>query len=146
MTRMAVKALDKLAKLKRRPPEQDLPASHVTGIRGEEEAYFHLRRLGYVMVARNFRSPRRHGEIDLIGWDAETLCFIEVKSRTTREVKPAEAAVDRHKQEDLLAVARDYLRRVAGRPACRFDIVSIYFDRPDAAPDLTLFKNAFPMI
>jgi putative endonuclease len=146
MTRAAVKALDALAKLKRRPPQQELPASAVVGRKGEEEAYFHLRRLGYVMVARNFRSPRRHGEIDLIGWDAETLCFIEVKTRSTREVKPAEAAVDRHKQQDLVAMARDYLRRVAGQPACRFDIVSIYFDRPGAAPDVTLFKNAFPMI
>ena len=40
------------------------PLSHQTGARGEEEAYFHLRKLGYVMVARNFRSPRRRGEID----------------------------------------------------------------------------------
>ena len=145
LTRLAVRSLDALAKLKRRPPEQGLPASAVVGRRGEEEAYFHLRRLGYVMVARNFRSPRRHGEIDLIGWDADTLCFIEVKTRTTREVKPAEAAVDRHKQQDLIAVARDYLRRVAGRPTCRFDIVSIYFEG-GGPPDLTLFKNAFPMI
>ena len=145
LTRLAVRSLDALAKLKRRPPQQGLPASAVVGRRGEEEAYFHLRRLGYVMVARNFRSPRRHGEIDLIGWDADTLCFIEVKTRTTREVKPAEAAVDRHKQQDVIAVARDYLRRVAGRPTCRFDIVSIYFEG-GAPPDLTLFKNAFPMI
>jgi putative endonuclease len=34
------------------------------GVRGEEEAYFQLRRKGYVIVARNFRSPRRHGKID----------------------------------------------------------------------------------
>ncbi len=145
MTRMAVRTLDALAKLKRRPPQQDLPASAIVGRRGEEEAYFHLRRLGYVMVARNFRSPRRHGEIDLIGWDGDTLCFIEVKTRTTREVKPAEAAVDRHKQHDLIAMARDYLRRVSGHPPCRFDIVSLYFEA-GAPPDLTLFKNAFPMI
>jgi len=145
MTRVAVKALDALAKLKRRPPEQGMPASAVVGKRGEEEAYFHLRRMGYVMVARNWRSPRRHGEIDLIGWEGDTLCFIEVKTRTTREVKPAEAAVDRHQQQDLVAMARDYLRRVAGQPPCRFDIVSIYFE-PGAAADLTLFKNAFPMI
>jgi len=145
LTRLAVRSLDALAKLKRRPPEQDEPASAVVGRKGEEEAYFHLRRLGYVMVARNWRSPRRHGEIDLIGWDADTLCFIEVKTRTTREVKPAEAAVDRHQQQDLVAMARDYLRRVAGQPPCRFDIVSLYFEA-GIPPDLTLFKNAFPMI
>jgi len=37
---------------------------------GEEEAYFYLRKLGYVMVARNYRSARRQGEIDLIGWES----------------------------------------------------------------------------
>jgi hypothetical protein len=53
---------------------------------------------GYTMVARNFRSPRCRGEIDLIGWDKDILCFVEVKTRSTRDVKPGEAAVDRHKR------------------------------------------------
>jgi len=70
-----------------------------TGQRGEEAAYFYLRRRGYIMVARNFRSPNRRGEIDLIGWHDDTLCFIEVKTRTTHDVKPAEAAVDREKRQ-----------------------------------------------
>ncbi len=55
-----------------------------TGRRGEEAAYFFLRKRGYVMVARNYRSARRRGEVDLIGWDRDVLCFIEVKTRTSR--------------------------------------------------------------
>jgi len=47
-----------------------------TGVSGEDEAYFELRKAGYVMVARNFRSPRCHGEIDLIAWEGNILCFI----------------------------------------------------------------------
>jgi Holliday junction resolvase-like predicted endonuclease len=62
------------------------PEHQRTGRRGEEAAYFYLRTLGYVMVARNYRSPRRHGEIDIIGWHKNVLCFIEVKTRTTRDV------------------------------------------------------------
>jgi len=79
---------------------QQTPAHQLTGRRGEEDAYFYLRRRGYVMVARNFRTARHHGEIDLIGWDKDVLCFIEVKTRTTHDVKPAAAAVDRKKRHE----------------------------------------------
>ena len=143
LTRLAVRVLDGAAKLALRPPAG---APHLaTGRRGEEEAYFHLRRLGYVMVARNYRSPRHHGEVDLIGWDGDVLCFVEVKTRTTRAVMPAEAAVDVEKQRDLEHVAREYLRRVAGSPAVRFDVVSVYLEEAAGAPEVTLFKNAFPV-
>src|SRR6266567_5251506 len=98
-------------------PRKDAGPKHLrTGRRGEEEAYFYLRRQGYVMVARNYRSPRSRSELDLVGWDGATLCFIEVKSRTTRDIKPAEAAVDHHKREEIRLVARDYMRRLAEQP------------------------------
>ncbi|MFI5089396.1 MAG: YraN family protein [Terriglobales bacterium] len=142
LTRLALRAMDQAAKLVRQPPEQ--PPHLQTGRRGEEEAYFYLRRMGYVIVARNYRSRRRPSEIDLVGWDGEVLCFIEVKTRTTREVKPAEAAVDVEKQRDLRGMAREYLRRVSGSPAHRFDILSIYI-LDGADPEFTLFKNAFPV-
>lgn len=142
LTRLAIRALDSVAKMAPRPEK----AEHLaTGRRGEEEAYFYLRGCGYVMVAKNFRSPRRRGEIDLIGWEKETLCFIEVKTRTSRAVMPAEAAVDEAKKRELVAVAREYLRRVPGKPAARFDILSIYLERESGAPQVTLFKNAFSM-
>ena len=115
-----------------------------TGRRGEEDAYFYLRNLGYIMVARNYRSHRKHGEIDLIGWDRDVLCFIEVKTRTSHDVKPAEAAVDHAKRRELSYVARDYLRRLP--PSCqwRFDIVSVYYEeRQTCRPKFELFKNAF---
>lgn len=112
------------------------------GRRGEEDAYFYLRRRGYVMVARNFRSPRCRGEIDLIGWDHDVLCFIEVKTRTTHDVKPAEAAVDWHKRREVAEVAREYRRKLP--PSCqwRFDVVSVYYDRNNSRPQIELFQNA----
>lgn len=143
LTRLAIRTLDAAARILHRAPHVTERAA--TGRRGEEAAYFYLRKQGYVMVARNFRSPRRQGEIDLIGLDGDVLCFIEVKTRSSREVMPAEAAVDQEKQHDLAAVAREYLRRVAGRPSFRFDIVSVYVENPEDSPQITLFKNAFPM-
>ena len=66
------------------------PAAHLaTGLRGEEEALFHLRGLGYTIVDRRWTSPRARGDADLIGWDGEWLCFIEVKTRTGRDWVPA---------------------------------------------------------
>jgi putative endonuclease len=137
----AVRALESMARL--------LPARvatpHIqTGKHGEEEAYFYLRRNGYTIVARNFRSPRRRGEIDLIGWEGEVLCFVEVKTRSTHDVKPAEAAVDADKQQELAAVAREFLRRVPAS-SYRFDVVSIYLEKAVPSPQITLFKNAFSL-
>ena len=120
---------------------------HRTGRRGEEDAYFHLRRRGYVMVARNFRSPRHHGEIDLIGWDKDVLCFIEVETRTTRDVEPAAAAVDRKKRHDIRVVIRDYLRSLpegasSELPQWRFDVLTVNYEGDWAHPIFELFQNA----
>ena len=142
-THAAIRALDWLAD-HTLPPDKRPPHQRI-GRRGEEDAYFHLRRLGYVMVARNYRSSHRRGEIDLIGWDKDMLCFIEVKTPTTRDVKPPEAAVDQEKQSSLSAVAREYLRHLP--PSCqwRFDVVSVYYDSPSGPPLVEVFQNAFPV-
>src|SRR5215467_2832896 len=139
VTQMIVRGLDwfghRFLPMDLRPPHQ------LIGTRGEEDAYFHLRKLGYTMVARNFRSPRCRGEIDLIGWDKDVLCFIEVKTRTTKDVKTAEAAVDRYKRREIAQVARDYLRRL---PCCqwRFDVVSVYYGSRNSRPQIEVFRNA----
>ena len=95
------------------------------------------------MVARNYRSPRSRSELDLVGWDGETLALIEVKTRKTRDMVPAEAAVDAEKQRDLSRVAREFLRKVKGEPPVRFDVVSVYFAGGKA--EIELFKDAFRM-
>jgi putative endonuclease len=140
LTHAAVRALDCLAG--RALPPDEGPLHQRTGVRGEEDAYFHLRKSGYFIVARNFRSPRCRGEIDLIGWEDDVLCFIEVKTRTSRNVKPAEAAVDRHKRREVAEVAREYLRRLP--PSCqwRFDIVSVYYEQLTSRPQFEIFRNA----
>jgi putative endonuclease len=140
-TQTALRFLDWLAE--HTLPTKDSPAHLRTGQRGEEAAYFHLRRLGYTMVARNFRSPRCRGEIDLIGWENDVLCFVEVKTRTTRDVKPGEAAVDRHKRHEIAAVIREYLRRFPLSCQWRFDVVSVYYEHSKASqPHIEVFRNS----
>lgn len=99
------------------------------------------------MVARNFRTARHHGEIDLIGWDKDVLCFVEVKTRTTHDVKPAAAAVDRAKRRALRVVIRDYLRSLPEQqfsqmPQWRFDVMTVYYDKQRPSPQFELFQNA----
>jgi len=171
LTQAMLRALDWLAPNRVLP--DDAPEHLRTGRRGEEDAYFYLRRRGYTMIARNYRSPHHRGELDLVGWDGEVLCFVEVKTRTTRAVKPAEAAVDLDKQKELRLVAADFLRHMP--PSChrgpqparnrgpqkgrirpggvverdgvqwRFDVVSVYYDRGFRRPSFELFQNAFPV-
>jgi putative endonuclease len=150
ITQRVLRGLDRIASKTSTPDEG--PAHLRTGRRGEEDAYFYLRRLGYVIVARNFRIARHRGEIDLIGWDKgqdkeDVLCFIEVKTRTTRDVKPAHAAVDRKKRHDLRVVIRDYLRSLPRRqfpdtPQWRFDVVTVYYEGGSVRPTFELFQNA----
>src|SRR3954467_13366167 len=142
VTKQMVRVLDGAAKVLRRPAAK---AQHLlTGEQGEEAAYFHLRKLGYTIVARNWRSPKRRGELDLVGWHEGVLCFVEGKTRTTRGFVPAEASVDVEKQNDLRKVAKEYLLRAKPDSASRFDVVSVYFEAHKPA-DVTVFRDAFPM-
>jgi putative endonuclease len=134
-----VRTLQKLARNRRE-------SSHLKlGRQGEAETYFYLRRLGYRIIASNFRAPRDRGEIDLIGWDGDVLCFIEVKTRTDDSFAPPSTAVTKEKQKHILSVAKSYLRRMPGgaRPACRFDVVSVVPSASGQPMEITLRKGAF---
>ena len=55
---------------------------HEIGINGEEAACDYLKRLGYKIYCRNFRSY--FGEIDIIAIDENEIVFVEVKTRTQK--------------------------------------------------------------
>jgi putative endonuclease len=110
------------------------------GSAGELSAYRYLRQHGYKIVARNYR--KRFGEVDLIGWDGDTLAFIEVKSRTSHVRGRPEEAVHRNKQMQICRVAREYRRRNHLHEInYRFDIVSI--EGIAGQERLELLKGAF---
>jgi len=139
LTEYVVRRLQKLAHNRREPSHLKL------GRHGEAEACFYLRRLGYRIIATNFRAPGDPGEVDLIGWDGDVLCFIEVKTRTDDSFAPPSTAVTKEKQKHILSVAKSYLRRLPGaaRPACRFDVVSVVPSSNGRPAAITLHKGAF---
>ena len=116
-----------------------------TGIRGETYAYWYLRRQGYVFVARNYTPRSVKGEIDLVGYDGETLAFVEVRTRTVRAELSAlpELSVTPDKQHVLVRTAQRFLaeRHVDNCP-CRFDVLAID-NAPGRPPVVRLHKDAF---
>ncbi len=106
------------------------PVHLLTGERGEDAAYFHLRSLGYTVVARRWRTARLRGDLDLVAWDGPAIVMFEVKTRTARDLAPADTAVDAQKKQMLRKMAAAYLRQFpasmrAAIPV-RFDILSVY--------------------
>jgi putative endonuclease len=122
-----------------------LPPHLLTGERGEDAAFFHLRERGYTVVARRWRSERLASDLDLVAWDGETLVFFEVKTRTARDLSPAEAEVDRHKQRQLRRMAGAYLRQLPERHRdnvpLRFDVLAVYLQA--SGTEFEHFRNAF---
>ena len=130
------------ARMRRGP----VTASHLaTGLDGERAAYFELKRRGLKVVARRWTNARVRGDVDLIGWDGDLLCFIEVKTRTARDLSPAESAVDEEKRVMVRNLARAYLRTLPeserATARVRFDVVSVY--SIDGASEFEVFENAF---
>ena len=94
-------------------------------------------------MARGWRSAKVRGDLDLVAWENQTLCFIEVKTRTSRNVATAESAVDDDKTRVLRRMARQYLQALPDTPELvRFDVLSIYYQEHQTA-DFELFPNAF---
>ncbi len=115
------------------------------GNRGERKAAGFLRGLGYRILARQYAN--RHGEIDLIARDGDTLVFVEVKTRRSNAGGLPVEAVTTDKQRKLTMTALVWLkRRGLLESRCRFDVVSIIWPKDSKTPEITHYKNAFPAV
>ena len=83
------------------------------GALGENAAKRHLKKQGLKFLTANFAD--KHGEIDLIFRETETLIFVEVKTRTHETFSRPADAVDRPKPEHETARNRVHGRAVAAR-------------------------------
>jgi putative endonuclease len=127
---------------------QPLSSSRIGEI-GEELAAEFLIKNGYRLVLANFKVPigrnRRGvsvtGEIDLITFDENVLCFVEVKTRSSDEFASPLAAVDLRKQRQIIRTAKVYRKtfRLTGI-GFRYDAISIVLGEK-GRPKIELFKN-----
>jgi putative endonuclease len=112
------------------------------GQRGEALAFEHLKKKGYKIIEKNFKSPI--GEIDIIARDGRTIVFVEVKARSSDDFGAAKWAVDQKKQRKLSLLALDYLKRQSLLDqSARFDVVAI--DGVQGQETIELIRNAFDL-
>ncbi|MCX8082910.1 MAG: YraN family protein [bacterium] len=94
------------------------------GTIGEQLAIKFLRRHGYKILSRNFRT--KTGEIDIIAQDRKSIVFIEVKLRDTLSFGYPSEAVNRTKAYHLQKTALIYLtKNNFSETPYRFEILSI---------------------
>ena len=95
------------------------------GDRGESYAEDYLRRQGYRILTRNYRT--KIGEIDLIADDHGTLVFIEVKTRSSVHYGVPAEAVNYKKKQKIIQTAYWYLyEQRRENTICRFDVLEVY--------------------
>ncbi len=120
------------------------------GLLGEQLACQFLMKKGFRLVVANFKTPigrnsrgaQVTGEIDIIALDeADVLCFIEVKTRTSDRFAAPVAAVDLRKQRQITRTARKY-RKIFNLDNIkyRFDVVSIILGNTEK-PEIEFFEN-----
>ena len=110
------------------------------GKMGEDLACAELRRRGYAILERRYRT--RHGEIDIIARDEATIVFVEVKARSGSDFGGSAAAVTAWKQQRIAQMATDFLarRQLLDEP-CRFDVVTVDFN--SGVPRIEVYPDAF---
>ena len=95
-------------------------------------------------MARNYRT--KFGEIDIVARHGGTLVFVEVKTRRSTDIVPAEDSVGPEKQRHIHRTAQQYMldQRMPDGTNCRIDVVSVTMpDRWWARPRIEVFQDAF---
>jgi putative endonuclease len=118
-----------------------------TGRRAEDLVAHRLAAAGWRIVERNART--RHGELDLVAFDAATLVFVEVKAgragATTGPERPI-LAIGPRKQRQVRRLAAAWMAARRDLPryaAIRFDAIGVTFDRAGQVLDFEHIENAF---
>src|SRR3569832_1251659 len=116
---------------------------------GEAYDAAYLDQLGYRLVAakftlnvgRNRRGAVVNAEIDLVAYDGDTLCFIEVKTRASDWFAPPQVNVDLRKRRQITRAAR-VKRQMLGikNEPYRFDVVTVIINN-DSTPQMELLRN-----
>ena len=132
-------------------PSPPLSPTKLLGNRGEDAACRCLKKAGMKILARNYRCPG--GEIDIIALDpstrrtsqAETIVFVEVKTRATETPAGPQSAIDAHKRGQVAKAAQYYLRHYPAKGyLTRYDAIAVIIPPgQERKPAVRHIPNAF---
>jgi putative endonuclease len=110
------------------------------GLRGEDIAADYLKRKGYSVLNRNFRTP--YGEIDLVSEQGNSIVFTEVKTRASKSLGPPEISITRRKADHMRSAAEFYIQEYGEQyDEWRIDVISVQI-QTNETPLIVHFENA----
>ncbi len=126
--------------------------SHLTlGQQGEAYAAAFLEQCGYRLVAANFKLPIGRNkqaavitaELDLVAYDKDVLCFVEVKTRASDWFASPEVNVDKRKRRPVARAARAHRQMFElDDTPYRYDVVTVILrNGENVTPEIELLKN-----
>jgi putative endonuclease len=120
---------------------QTLTPEMALGRRGEDLAHRYLQRIGYRVIARNYRPGGGEAEIDIVARHAEIVVFVEVKARSSAEFGSPDRAIGSAKRKNIVLAAHSYATRAGIEwDQVRFDTISIVFN---PSPAIMHHQDAF---
>ena len=110
---------------------------------GEARAVAYLRRRGYIITERNYRTG--HYEIDIIARRWNEIAFVEVKTRTYEAdeidlAPPPGNAVKRDKQYFTRRAAQQYLFEHPTRRRPRMDVIEVWLLKQENSKRPKVYK------
>ena len=116
-----------------------MAAHNELGKWGEDCAADYLQRMGYTIVARDWKSG--HRDIDIIAKDEDTVVCVEVKASRNRAFIEPETAVDYHKRRNLQGAINHYVKYYHVNQDIRFDILTVVGTPDGATPEIDHLKD-----
>lgn len=111
------------------------------GLWGELFAARHMRDNGYKLIGANFSC--RFGEVDIVAQRDGYICFVEVKTRNERAIYEPKEAVDKQKQQNIIATSELFKKIYDYPEQSRFDVCEVYINDKIKPVKINYIENAF---
>ena len=102
-----------------------------TGNKGEKEACRYLKKHRYKILCTNYVANDH--EIDIIAENADTLVFVEVKTRTEGHENPKEprpaSSVTQEKQKKIISASKAYINYARTSKQIRYDVIEVIISK-----------------